>query len=335
MSTIIDVAKVAGVSTATVSRVINSPQTVRKQTRDRVCNAMKQCRYKYNALARGFVTKRSQTIGLIVPTITNPIFAESTRGVQDYANKHDYHVILGNTDYRKEKEAKLIQVFREMQVDGMLITTTDLKSQTLKELQEEGFPFVILYSTVRKGPLSCVGVDNFLGGYKATDHLIKLKHKRIAMLAGAFSFSDKSFHRWHGYKKCLKDNGITYNPDYLLQSPYNLESGRQGAIELMSMKKRPTALFCSNDYLAIGAMEGAREKGLRVPEDLSVIGFDDIPMASFISPALNTIRQPAYDMGTDGARILLSHISTPPEKPAHRLLETQLVVRDSVTSPNC
>lgn len=136
MSTIIDVAKIAGVSTATVSRVINSPETVRRQTRERVRNAMKLCRYKYNSLARGFATKRSRTIGLIVPTITNPIFAESTRGIQDYANEHDYHVILGNTDYRQEKEAKLIQVFRAMQVDGMLITTTDLKSRSLEDLQE-------------------------------------------------------------------------------------------------------------------------------------------------------------------------------------------------------
>ena len=216
MSTIVDVAKIAGVSTATVSRVINSPETVRKQTRDRVCDAMKLCRYKYNSLARGFVTKRSQTIGLIVPTITNPIFAESTRGVQDYANKHNYQVILGNTDYRQEKETKLVQVFREMQVDGMLITTTNLKSRMLKELQEDRFPFVLLYSTVRKGPMSCVGVDNFLGGYKATEHLIKLRHQRIAMLAGSFSFSDKSYHRWYGYRKCLRDNSDSENPPGLI-----------------------------------------------------------------------------------------------------------------------
>ncbi len=335
MSTIIDVAKIAGVSTATVSRVINSPETVRIQTRERVCNAMKLCRYKYNALARGFATKRSRTIGLIVPTITNSIFAESTRGVQDYANENNYHVILGNTDYRQEKEAKLVQVFREMQVEGMLITTTNLNNRALKDLQEDRFPFVLLYSTVRKGPMSCVGVDNFIGGYKATEHLIKFKHQRIAMLAGAFSFSDKSFHRWHGYRKCLRDNGIDYNSDYLIQSSYNLESGRQGVIHLMSLKKRPTAVFCSNDYLAIGAMEGAREKGLRLPEDLSVVGFDDIPMASFMVPALNTIRQPAYHMGLEGAQVLLSHIATPSEKTVHRLLGTHLIARKSVTFPSC
>ena len=334
MSTIVDVAKIAGVSTATVSRVINSPETVRKQTRDRVCDAMKLCRYKYNSLARGFVTKRSQTIGLIVPTITNPIFAESTRGVQDYANKHNYQVILGNTDYRQEKETKLVQVFREMQVDGMLITTTNLKSRMLKELQEDRFPFVLLYSTVRKGPMSCVGVDNFLGGYKATEHLIKLRHQRIAMLAGSFSFSDKSYHRWYGYRKCLRDNGICYNPDYLIQSSYSLESGRQGVIRLMSLEQRPTAVFCSNDYLAIGAMEGARDEGLRIPEDLSIVGFDDIPMTSFIVPALNTIRQPAYDMGVVGAQVLLNHISVPSEKAVHRLLQTRLIVRESATIPN-
>ncbi len=333
MSTIIDVAKIAGVSTATVSRVINAPETVRPHTRERVSNAMKLCRYSYNSLARGFATKRTQTIGLIVPSITNPIFAESTRGVQDYANAQNYYVILGNTDYQQKKEAKLVQVFREMQVDGMLITATSLKNPTLRGLQEDGFPFVLLYSTVRKGPMSCVGIDNFLGGYKATEHLIQCKHRRIAMLAGAFIYSDRSYHRWHGYRKCLKDNELKYNPEYLIQSPYTLESGRQSIIALMALKNRPTAVFCSNDYLAIGAMEGARETGLRVPEDLSVVGFDDIPLASFIAPALNTVRQPAYDMGAVGAQVLLSRIAAPSKKSVHRLLETQLVVRQSVTCP--
>jgi len=335
MSTILDVARIANVSTATVSRVINSPERVRLETRKRVYRAMEVCRYKYNALARSFATKRSHTFGLIVPTITNPIFAESTRGVQDFANEKGYQVILGNSDYQYEKEAKLVEVLRERQVEGLIITTTNLKGNILKSLLDDDFPFVLLYSTLRKGPISTVGVDNFLGGYRATEHLIHQNHHRIAMLAGGFYFSDRSFHRWHGYKRCLKDHNIPYDPSLLLQTQYTLLSGRDGIRELLSLKKPPTAVFCSNDFIALGAMEGARELGFKLPEDLSIVGFDDIQIATFVTPTLTTISQPAYNMGSLGTKILLDHISKRPYKPVHKILETRLVVRESTAiAPN-
>jgi DNA-binding LacI/PurR family transcriptional regulator len=331
MSTILDVGRIAGVSTATVSRVINSPKKVRLETRDRVYRAMTHCRYKYNALARGFVTKRSHTLGLILPAITNPIFAESTRGVQDFANEKGYQVILANSYYRYEKEAKLVDVLRERQVEGLLITTTNLKGRILKDLLEEEFPFVLLYSTLRKGPISSVGVDNFLGGYRATEHLIDLGHRQIAMLAGGFRFSDRSFHRWHGYRRCLKDYSIPYDPDLVIQTKYSLNNGREGVKSLLSFKNPPTAVFCSNDFLAMGAMQGARDLGINLPEELSIVGFDDMQTASFITPALTTIRQPAYEMGELGVQVLLSQIENGRSKPVHRILDTTLVKRESTT----
>lgn len=331
MSTIRDVAKIAGVSIATVSRVINFPEKVGLGTRKRVFRAMEVCSYKYNALARGFATKRSHTFGLIVPTITNPIFAESTRGVQDFANEQGYQVILGNSDYQYEKEAKMVEVLRERQVEGLIITTTNLKGETLKSLLDDRFPFVLLYSTVRRGPISAVGVDNFLGGYRATEHLIHFHHRRIAMLAGAFNCSDRSFHRWHGYKRCLKDNHIPYDPDLVLKTEYSLARGREGVKSLLSLKNPPTAIFCSNDFLALGAMEGARKAGISLPQDLSIVGFDDMQIASSVTPALTTIRQPAYEMGELGAKILLHHIGNKAYKPVHKILETKLVIRESTT----
>jgi LacI family transcriptional regulator len=264
-----------------------------------------------------------------VPTITNPIFAESTRGVQDFANEKGYQIILGNSDYQYEKEAKLVNILRERQVEGLIITTTNLKGNILKSLLDDDFPFVLLYSTIRKGPISTVGVDNFLGGYRATEHLIHQKHHRIAMLAGGFNFSDRSFHRWHGYKRCLKDHNIPYDPALLLQTQYTLLSGRDGIKKLLSLKKPPTAVFCSNDFIALGAMQGARELGLNLPEDLSIVGFDDIQIATFVTPALTTISQPAYNMGSLGAEILLDNIEKRLHKPVHKILETSLVVRES------
>ena len=333
MSTIRDVARIAGVSTATVSRAINSPEAVSPQTRDRVAVAMKACRYHYNALARCFVTKQSSTLGLIVPSITNPIFAESIRGVQDFAHRQGYQVLLGNSDYEYPKEARLCEVLRERQVEGLIITTTSLKGKVLRDLLDDHFPFVLLYSTIRRGPMSSVGVDNFLGGYTATEHLIRQGHRRIAMLAGGFSFSDKSLHRWHGYKRCLRDHRIAYDPALVLQTRYVLESGREGIKTLLAQDQPPTAVFCSNDFMAIGAMQGAREFGVPTPGGLSIVGFDDMTIASYISPSLTTIRQPAYEMGRLGAEILLDQIKKSTRGPVHKILETSIVIRESTAAP--
>ncbi|MCF8077619.1 MAG: LacI family transcriptional regulator [Desulfotignum sp.] len=328
MSTIFDVAKLAGVSTATVSRVINSPEMVRTQTREKVTRAMKICNYKYNSLARGFATKQSNTIGLIIPTINNPVFAESTRGVQDYADVRKTQVILGNTYYQYDQEKTLVDTLREKQVDGLIITTTNPRGNILKTLADENYPFVLLYSTIKTGPFWAVGIDNYRGGYKVTDHFISLGHRRIGMVAGNFSISDRSFHRWHGYRQCLLDHGIAYDKNLLIQTDYSLTEGQGSVKTLLSLADPPTAIFCSNDYLALGAMKGARERGLKLPKDLSIAGFDDIEIASYVIPALTTIRQPAYEMGKLGAELLFQRMENP-ARPIQRMLGTELIVRDS------
>ncbi|MBU0972522.1 MAG: LacI family transcriptional regulator [Proteobacteria bacterium] len=330
MATILDVAKLAGVSTATVSRVINAPETVRQETRAKVTRAMKLCNYKYNALARGFATKRSNTIGLIIPTINNPVFAESTRGVQDYADQQKIQVILGNTYYQYAQEEGLVETLREKQVDGLIITTTNPKGAVLKALLDENFPFVLLYSTVKTGLFSAVGIDNYKGGYRATEHLVELGHRRVGMVAGNFSKSDRSLHRWHGYRQCLKDHGIEYDKELLAQTDYSLTGGRDSAKKLLALQRPPTAIFCSNDYLALGAMKGARELGLNLPADLSIVGFDDIQIASYVIPELTTIQQPAYEMGHLGAKLLFQRIKGQ-AKPEQLMLESALIVRESTT----
>lgn len=330
MSTILDVARLAGVSTATVSRVINSPDSVRASTREKVLQAMNTCNYKYNALARGFVTKKSNTIGLIIPTISNSVFAESTRGVQEYADQKGLKVILGNSYYNHNQEENLINVLRESQVDGLVITTTNLKGELLTSLTDESFPYVLLFSTIRKGPAAAVGVDNYRGGYMATEHLISLGHNRICMVAGNFSMTDRSFHRWHGYKKCLRDHGIQYDKYLLVQTDYSLPGGRDAIKKLLQLPSPPTAVFCSNDYIALGAAKGARELGLSLPEDLSIVGFDDMQTSNYMVPPLTTIRQPAYDMGHSAAAILHDLIEKKC-KPKQVMMELSLIVRESTT----
>lgn len=332
MSTMMDVAKLAGVSTATVSRVINSPEAVRDQTRKKVIRAMKICNYKYNALARGFATKQSNTIGLIIPNINNPVFADSTQGVQDCADKRKVQVILGNSYYQYDQEEKLVNTLREKQVDGLIITTTKLKGAVLKTLLDEDFPFVLLFSTIKGGPMSAVGVDNYRGGYRATEHLVTLGHRRIGMVAGSFSITDRSYHRWHGYRMCLRDHGISYDKELLVQTDYSLESGRDAVKKLLALKDQPSAVFCSNDYIALGAMKGARELGLNLPSDLSIVGFDDMQTASYLVPALTTIRQPAYEIGEIATELLFQRMETP-TKPVQRMLESSLIIRESTTAP--
>ncbi|WP_027721881.1 LacI family DNA-binding transcriptional regulator [Maridesulfovibrio zosterae] len=331
MSTILDVARLAQVSTATVSRVINSPETVREETREKVLRAMKMCNYKYNALARGFATKRSNTIGLIIPNINNPVFAKSTMGVQEYADQKNIKVILGNTSYKYSQEENLINALRESQVDGLIITTTNPKGKVIKSLVDEGVPLVLLFSTIKGGAISAVGVDNYRGGYLATEHLISLGHKRIGMVAGNFNVTDRGYHRWHGYKRCLKDNGIAYDKELLVQTEHSLIGGRNSIKTLLKLSSPPTAVFCSNDYIALGASKGARESGLNLPEDLSIVGFDDMPTASYMVPSLTSIRQPAYEMGRRACEILLQ-IMADPTTPVQHMMETKLVVRESTTA---
>lgn len=330
MSTIHDVAKLAGVSIATVSRVINSPESVRAVTREKVLLAMSKCNYKYNALARGFVTKRSNTIGLIIPNINNPVFADSTLGVQEYADQKNLKVILGNSNYKYSQEENLVNVLRESQVDGLIITTTNIKSELLKTLVDEDFPFVLLFSTVKGGPFSAVGVDNYRGGYLATEHLVSLGHTRIGMVAGNFSMTDRSFHRWHGYKRCLMDNKIAYDKKLVVQTDYSLSGGCESIKKLLNQPSPPTAVFCSNDYIALGAIKGARESGLTLPDELSIVGFDDMQTASYMVPPLTTIRQPAYDMGRRAAELLLQLIEKK-SKPVQDMMTTSLIVRESTS----
>lgn len=339
MSTILDVARLAEVSTATVSRVINSPDSVREKTRKKVLLAMNRCNYKYNALARGFATKKSNTIGLIIPTISNAVFADSTLGVQEYADQKNIKVILGNSYYKYSQEENLVKVLRENQVDGLIITTTNPKGKILKSLVDENFPFVLLFSTVKGGPISAVGIDNYRGGYIATEHLISLGHKHIGMVAGNFSMTDRSFHRWHGYKQCLKDNNIAYNKELLVQTDYSLSGGRDSIKKLLNRPSPPTAVFCSNDYIALGAMKGAREIGLTLPRDLSIVGFDDMQTASYMVPPLTTIRQPAYEMGRRAAELLLQLTEktekteeTDSAKAVQDMMKTELIVRESTTT---
>ncbi|MFW6357408.1 MAG: LacI family DNA-binding transcriptional regulator [bacterium] len=330
MPIIKDVAQYAGVSVATVSRCINTPSKVLPETRNKVEEAMQVLRYRYNSLARGFVTRQTRILGVVVPTITDPVFAESLRGIQDTAEKKGYHIILGNTDYNGTKEQRLLRKLREQQVEGIVLTSSDLHGEALEELREDGFPCVLLYSKMTKGPLSSVGVDNVEGGRMAASYLLERGHRRIGMLAGSFNLSDRSLHRFQGFRDCLEEAGIGLDSKLVVETGFSLKDCNNTVARLMEHNPAPTALFCSNDLLAVGAMAGLRNIGLEVPGDVSIIGFDDTQFAASVTPALTTVRQPVYEMGKRGTSILLNMLEHGVSEIAHELLPLSLVVRESV-----
>jgi len=331
LATIFDVARRADVSVATVSRVINHPGKVTEKTRQKVNTAMEACGYVYNALAMGLSTKRSRTIGIVIPNIINPIFSESTRGIQDYASEKGYHVILVNTDYLYEKEKRLVNLLREKQVEGLVLTTNKPGGEVVHGLIKDEFPFVLIYSHPKHPGVAFVGVDNIQGGFRATELLISLKHRRIGMIALDFSLSDRSYQRWLGYRRSLKKNGLPYDPGLVVQTEYAFEKGEKAVELLMGLPHPPTAIFCSNDILALGAMKGFKEIGKRIPEEISIVGFDDIAFSKFVAPPLTSIHQPAYEMGWKATEILFELLSKiPVQASRHRiLLDTELAVRQS------
>jgi LacI family transcriptional regulator len=328
-ATIIDVAKKAKVSVATVSRVINRSTIVKEETRQRVLRAIEECGYTYNAIARSLSTRKSVTIGVIVPAITNPVFAQSTRGIQDFANSCGYSIILGNSDYLSEVEDRLLKVLKEKRVEGIILTCSNIRHEYIQRLKHFNLPFVLLYNTLFDKELNFVTIDNYKAAYEIMEYLINLGHRRVGMIAGNFSMSDRSLVRSQAFQACLKDHRIPYQPQYLIETDLTFEGGRRAMQALLEITPPPTGIFCSNDFMAMGAMKTLRENGLRIPEDISIAGFDDIEMASYFSPELTTIRQPAYQMGVKGAELLFKILSGELKGPQQTILDHKLIIRNS------
>lgn len=328
-STIRDVAKRAEVSVATVSRVLNQSATVKEDTRQKVLSAIKECGFTYNAIARSLSTKKSVTIGVIVPAITNPVFAQSTRGIQDFSNSCGYSIILGNSDYSSDVEDRLIEVFKEKRVEGIILTCSNIYHEYIQSLKQVNLPYVLLYNTPFDKTLNFVTIDNYKAAYEIVEHLVKLGHRRIGMIAGRFDMSDRSLARSQAFKACLKDYGIPDQPIYLIETDLSFEGGRKAMGSLLDITPPLTGIFCSNDFMAMGAMKSIREKGLRIPDDISIVGFDDIEMASYFSPELTTIHQPAYEMGVKGAELLFKILSGESKGPQQIILDHKLIIRNS------
>lgn len=326
-----EVAERAGVSVTTVSHVINNTRTVSPETRLRVQEAMQTLGYQPNVLARSLRRGITHTIGIILPDSANPYFAEVVRGIEDSSFEQGYSVILCNSDNDLDKEHHYTNVLVEKQVDGIIFVAAGLSAENIQTLQDRGIPLVLVDRFVPDVQVDNVLADNQQGGWLATRHLIELDHRAIACIAGPGGVRP-SRERIDGYRQALESAEINFNPGWIVEGDFQYESGYIGAMKLFDQHPLPTAIFACNDLMAIGAYRFAHENNLRVPEQLSIIGFDDVRLAAYTNPPLTTIRQSKHKMGSRAATLLLERIANRDLEARQEVLDTQLVIRGS-TAP--
>ncbi len=330
MATLRDVARRAGVSIATVSYVLNGTRSVSPEVEARVREAVRALQYRPNRLARGLRRKRTHVIGLVVPDSANPFFAEIARGMEDLSFAHDHSVILCNSDGDPAKEQRYLGVLIEQQVDGIALVSAHATPAHLSMLRQRRIPFVVVDRDLPGLEADCVLADNFQGGYLATRHLLERGHRRIACIAGPSELTP-SADRVRGYRRALEEAGIRPREVWVQRGDFRAESGYEAARFFLSLpaKVRPTAIFACNDLMAIGAMRAIGEAGLSIPDDIALVGFDDILLASYVIPPLTTVAQPTYEMGRIAGDLLLRRLGEPDRPPARLILPVRLVVRQS------
>jgi LacI family transcriptional regulator len=323
-----EVAEQAGVSVTTVSHVINNSRPVNPETRTRVEQAMQDLGYQPNVLARSLRRGKTQTIGVILPDNTNPYFAEVVRGIEDTSFSQGYSVILCNSDNDLDKEHLYTNVLIEKQVDGIIFVAAGLSEENIRNLQKRGVPSVLVDRQVPGVEIDSVFADNQAGGFLATNHLLSLGHEAIACISGPGGVRSSS-ERIAGYRQALEASGLHPNPDWIFEGDFQFLGGHSAARFFLESQPKPTAIFACNDLMAIGALHFAHENQLRIPSDLSIIGFDDIRLAEFSNPPLTTIRQSKDRMGSLAADLLLGRLANGSRAVQQEIVEVQLVLRGS------
>ena len=325
-----DVAFAAGVSPATVSYVVNDgPRPVSPETRKKVLEVINRLGYQPNAVARNLRRQRTSTLGLILPDTHNPYFAEVARAVEQTAFERGFTVMICHTDYNLDRELHYVSVLIAERAAGVIWFPATNSAEPARLLTEYDVPLVVLDRQVEGSQATSVLADNFRGGYIAAQHLIELGHRKIGCITRPFDLYH-SQERVRGYQAALRNAGLPIEERLAVKGGFRLEDGRAAAFRLLDQHRDMTAIFAYNDFMAIGALRAVIERGLRVPEDVSVVGFDDIPQSAFTCPALTTVRQPKHEMGCQGAGLLLDLIDgkSPPEGTIGTL-GVELIVRET------
>ncbi len=330
--TIFDVAREAGVSYATVSRVLNNKDHVKPEKRQAVLDAVARLGYVANSQARSLAGGASRVIGLLVQDVGTSYTGEIVRGIDDELSAAGYDLMLYTTHRRKAKESAYVEAVARGLADGLLLILPRNPGAYLESLRLQNFPYVLIDHQGIGDYARSVGATNWQGAYDATRYLLELGHRRIGFITGAMDLGC-SVDRLGGYSAALSDFGVSHDPALISTGDFFRPQGFSGANALLDLPQPPTAIFASNDEMAFGAMEAARVRGLRIPDDISVVGFDDIYQASLVHPALTTVRQPMEQMGRNATRMLLDLIADPEKQMGRVTLPTTLVVRESCSAP--
>ncbi len=335
--TIKEIAKEAGVSIATVSMIINNKdKNISDATRIRVLNVIKKYNYIPNAMAGSLVTQRTHIIGLILPDITNPFFPGIARGAEDKANEAGYSIIFCNTDDKLEVEEKYIETLTKKMADGIIIAHSSNSEKMSEILERCKVPIILIdrdfYSENIRGK---VLVNNLEGSYDGVTYLINKGYKKIAYLSGSLK-TKTAQDRLEGYKKALIDNDIKFSNSLIKYGNYKIDWGRIGVNELLSESEKFDAIFCGNDLIAIGAIKELKSMGFKIPNDIGVMGFDDIYLAGLVEPSLTTIRQPNYQMGYIAMELLLENLNNSDKNNTYNkevktiTLKAEIIERNSI-----
>lgn len=334
MSNMKQIAAMSGVSLGTVSNVLSGSTSVGEELRRKVLLAVEQTGYQRNELARGLRREKTNMIAIIIPDIRNPFFPSVVRGAEDVAFADGYRLIICNTDNDPEREKTHLTQLRTYVPSGLVVITSNVKgfATEIEPLRRAGTAVVCVDRLPRGWDGDSMTSSNERGAREATEYLLRLGHKRLAMIAG-LQHSTSFDNRRSGFKRALRERGITIRPEYIQQSGADSQSGYVTAMRLMKLRPRPTALLAGNDVIALGALRAFRELGLRCPEDVSLIGFDDLDFCEMTAPALTTVSQPGYEFGSAAATLLLQRIRGDLQHPRHVVMDTTLKLRQSVARP--
>ncbi|MCR6095493.1 catabolite control protein A [Salipaludibacillus agaradhaerens] len=307
--TIYDVAREAGVSMATVSRVVNGNPNVKPTTRKKVLEAIERLGYRPNAVARGLASKRTTTVGVVIPDISSTFFAELARGIEDIATMYKYNIILCNSDQNKEKEIHLINTLLEKQVDGIVFMGGEITTEHEETFKKSPVPIVLSATIDDKKEFPSVNIDYKQAAYDAVKSLTDEGHTKVAMLSGTLEDPVNGYLKFSGYKSAIQDAGLHLDDDLVVIGDYSYDSGLEAMASLLKLKERPTAIFASTDEMALGLIHGAQDAGVKVPEDIEIIGFDNTRLATMVRPTLSTVVQPMYDIGAVSMRLLTKYMN--------------------------
>ena len=327
MVRIADVAKMANVSTATVSRVISDSGTVKKETAEKVLEAIKQLNYQPNILARQLRKSETKTILVVVPDIANTFFSNVLRGIESVAIKNGYQVLLGDMDNYVERENGYLYILRQKKVDGVILLAARSNQRLLEEAAKE-YPIVLACEYYEGSQLPTVSIDNVSSARKAANYLIDLNHTRIGHITGPLTIV-VGRDRLKGFQQAMNQHNLTADPLLIQEGDFSFESGYNLMLKFLALVHPPTAVFAANDEMAMGAIKAIKSRGLNVPNDISVIGFDDIKFASIFEPALTTIKQPTFSIGKKAMELLLELKNQHELPKVQFILADQLIIRNS------